>query len=241
MANPQKENGFTPIANEILDEIIKLKLNGTQFKIIMAVWRYTYGFNRKEHSISETFLSKAIGVARRSINREIKPLFEMKILIIVKNSTYSEAAIIKFNKNYEEWQQVSIPTTGDGLDNRCQNSTFTGVGLDTSTGVGLDTQERKYKTNKEKDDFNIFFESVWKLYPNKKGKQAVSTKNKKELKKNGYDLIAKCINNYITTKDEWRAYMDGSTFFNGRWKEFIETVQPIVNKPDDIWVGIPEM
>jgi len=41
MANPQKENGYTPVANEILDELVKLPLNGTQLRIICVVWRFT--------------------------------------------------------------------------------------------------------------------------------------------------------------------------------------------------------
>jgi len=37
LANPQRENGFTGIANEILDRVAMLKCNGTQFRIIMVV------------------------------------------------------------------------------------------------------------------------------------------------------------------------------------------------------------
>ena len=39
------------------------------------------------------------------------------------------------------------------------------------------------------------FEKLWKLYPNKKGKSAVSTKAKKELEKAGEETVTKAIYN----------------------------------------------
>ena len=69
MANPKLENGYSPIANEILEQLCRQNLNGTQFRIIMVVWRYTYGFSRKEHELSETFISKAIGYMYPIINK----------------------------------------------------------------------------------------------------------------------------------------------------------------------------
>lgn len=70
MANPQKENGYTPVANEILEQLYRQNLNGTQFRIIMVVWRFTYGFSRREHELSETFISKAIGTHKKQVSRE---------------------------------------------------------------------------------------------------------------------------------------------------------------------------
>ena len=41
MANPQIENGYTVIANEILDHLYKQSLNGTELKVVMCILRYT--------------------------------------------------------------------------------------------------------------------------------------------------------------------------------------------------------
>ena len=51
MENPQLENGFMRIANEIVDELFKLPLNSTDQKVIWCVLRYTFGFNRKSHRL----------------------------------------------------------------------------------------------------------------------------------------------------------------------------------------------
>lgn len=68
------------------------------------------------------------------------------------------------------------------------------------------------------------FEKLWLLYPNKKGKSAVSTKAKKELEKAGEETVTKAIYNYIAFKNTqpWRSWLDGSTFFNSRWKDYLE-------------------
>lgn len=103
MASPQTENGYTRIANEILEKIINKQLNATQLKIILTVWRYTYGFNRKQHMLSETFISKATGISKRYISSEINKLIQMNLLKVIKVSTFNTARVISFNKNYDEW------------------------------------------------------------------------------------------------------------------------------------------
>lgn len=142
MASPQKENGYTAIANEILEAVARIKLNGTQFRILLVVWRYTYGFQRKNHELSESFIAGATNMHKQQIKRELKGLVDRKIIDIIKDATFSTPRVISFNKNYKEWidsTQVAktIPDS--------ENDTTTGSGLDTTTGSGLDTQERKLK------------------------------------------------------------------------------------------------
>lgn len=73
----------------------------------------------------------------------------------------------------------------------------------------------------EQVDTSIFFEKIWKAYPNKRGKSGVSTKAKKELMKAGLDTVMKSIDNYKRLKPSWANWLDGSTFFNGRWKDYV--------------------
>jgi phage replication O-like protein O len=108
MANPQIEKGHTRIANEILEHISKTNLNGTQFRIVMVLWRYTYGFHRKEHPLSNAYISQAIGIKNRAVViRELNVLIGRKIIMVVGNGSRG-AKILKFNKNYEEWSSRQI-------------------------------------------------------------------------------------------------------------------------------------
>lgn len=81
---------------------MKLSLNGTQFRLIMLIWRYTYGFRRKEHEFSINFMADGIGGSRKQVDREIQILIEQNI---IKFNGYGKrgARILAFNKNYDEW------------------------------------------------------------------------------------------------------------------------------------------
>lgn len=71
---------------------------------------------------------------------------------------------------------------------------------------------------------NEFFESIWKLYPNKKGKGQVSDSKKKALYDIGYDELSRAIERYKTglAKDEWRKPQNGSTFFNSGYIDYLD-------------------
>lgn len=102
MANPQLYNGHTRIANEILNEIMKTNLNGTQFRLVMAIWRYTYGFQRKQHEMSISFLAKTIDAGRTQVDRELSSLIDRNIISVIEIGSKG-ARVLSFNKNYKEW------------------------------------------------------------------------------------------------------------------------------------------
>lgn len=116
MANPQKENGYTPIANEILEEIYKRNFNATQLKILLLVLRYTYGFNRKSYEFSLIFISKTINVHKVQVSTELKKLIQANVLTVDSEATFSEARKLQLNKNYEQWNCSHLQTTKKTVD-----------------------------------------------------------------------------------------------------------------------------
>jgi phage replication O-like protein O len=101
LADVQLEHGYTRIANEILEHMAKVKLSPTQYRILFLVWRCTYGFQKKEHDMSLSFIGEATGLDKRNIRRELKSLEEKGIIHQkIKNGSYRK---LSFNKNYEEW------------------------------------------------------------------------------------------------------------------------------------------
>lgn len=77
-----------------------------------------------------------------------------------------------------------------------------------------------------KADVDAFFESIWKLYPVKKGKGQVSDTKRKALFKIGYEAMEQAINRYLTElkKDaSWRKPQNGSTFFNSGYVDYLDT------------------
>ncbi len=212
MANPQRENGYTGIANEILDKLAETQLNGTQFRIVMVVFRNTYGFRRKEHELSETFLSKATGIHRQQIKRELRELIDRKILIVIRDNDFTNSRVMSFNKDHDQWVvrelkryqgAKKIPgseldtTTGSEKDttlfpeDQTQNTPetysradFRGVVSKKVPGSEKDTQERNiFKENIKESMYTQEFLNWYSIYPNPWHKEQ-SFKNWKSVLKN---------------------------------------------------------
>ena len=94
------------------------------------------------------------------------------------------------------------------------------------------TMEESNKGNKEKNnntmckaDALALFESLWKLYPVKKGKGQVSIAAKQRLLKVGYEEMARAIDRYKADLEKdsgWRKPQNGSTFFNSGYVDYLD-------------------
>ncbi|MDD4774104.1 MAG: replication protein [Eubacteriales bacterium] len=104
MSSPQLENGFTRVANEILMAAVTAPLNASQYAIILCVWRYTYGFNRKDCPLSVSFIRKATGLCEKGIRNEVKNLIRRNVLIVTEDYTMSAPRRLAFQKDYAKWQ-----------------------------------------------------------------------------------------------------------------------------------------
>jgi len=103
MSSPQIENGYTRLSNELLEAIVRTKMNGTQFAIVFAVIRATYGFHKKSRTLGLAFFEVATGRNKRQIGIEIKKLIKRKILIVESEHTFGKSRELKLNKDYDLW------------------------------------------------------------------------------------------------------------------------------------------
>lgn len=79
------------------------------------------------------------------------------------------------------------------------------------------------------------FETLWKMYPNKKGKASVTDKDKQKLLEIGLEEMTRGIDRYkryIEANKDWYKPLNGSTFFKGRYQDYIgddyeEPKQPV--------------
>lgn len=156
MTTPQIENGYVRIANEIMEKIASTKFNGSQFRILLAVWRYTYGFNRKHAEMSVSFLSTATAIDERQVRRELDRLISWKVLIEVKSPSKNTSREIGFNKYFDQWvipPSGQIHPEGKQTQRGEGESTPSGEGEFAQRGEGEFTlQERQLKDN-SKDNF----------------------------------------------------------------------------------------
>jgi phage replication O-like protein O len=151
LADVQLEKGYTRIANDILEHMAKVKLSPTQYRILFLVWRCTYGYRKKEHEMSLSFIGEATGIDKRNIQRELKSLEEKKIIHQeIKNGSYRK---LSFNKNYDEWVgEIAIgeTTIGEITIGETNNAT---IGESYNGTIGeTNNQKRNNKENIKKKD-----------------------------------------------------------------------------------------
>jgi len=101
MANVQKEKGYTGIANELLESLVKADLLGSEFRIVLFVIRKTYGFQKKYDIISLTQFEKGTGVGRPTIVKGLKNLLDKRIL--VKTPLPNGKHAFSYQKDYDKW------------------------------------------------------------------------------------------------------------------------------------------
>lgn len=97
MANPQKDNGYTAIANEILDQLVKAGLLGSEYAICFVVIRKTYGFQKKIDRISLTQFEELTNLSRPTVVHTLKNLVIKNILVKTPLLLYG------INKDWEKW------------------------------------------------------------------------------------------------------------------------------------------
>lgn len=96
MANPQKENGYTPIANEIMDKLAKSPIRSEVRRVIDFILRKTYGFNKKYDTIALSQFEAGTEMKRPNICKALKEALCKRIIIKTENGYV-------FNKNVDEW------------------------------------------------------------------------------------------------------------------------------------------
>jgi len=101
MANPQKENGYTPIANEIMDAFVSFRVPGELRQVLDFVIRKTYGFQKKSDNISNSQIIQMSGLGKGNVSRALSKLITHKLVIKVDN--FTKGKLLVFNKDYEEW------------------------------------------------------------------------------------------------------------------------------------------
>ncbi len=141
MSSPQLEDGYTRIANELLEAVSHADFNGAQLRILFCLIRNTYGFGRKECDFSNSFVAKGTGLSKSSIIAVINSLQEGKVIVVTQQSTFNSPRKVKLNKHINEWSVLppQWQTSTPGID----ITTSTGTDVCTTPGIDVCTQKRK--------------------------------------------------------------------------------------------------
>lgn len=108
MASPQKENGYTMIANELLEALARVRINGEARQVFDVILRKTYGFNKKKDRIALSQFCLATGIKKSDVCRAINKLISMEIIIKIDNEL---GEIYCIQKDFDEWKPLAKKIT----------------------------------------------------------------------------------------------------------------------------------
>ncbi|HHR6166574.1 TPA: replication protein [Providencia alcalifaciens] len=106
------DNGYTRIANELLEAVMLANLTQHQLLVFFAIARKTYGYNKKSDWVGNEQLSKLTGMLPHKCSAAKSELVSRGILLAEKRH-------VSINKNIHEWKEkqtypkkVSLPEKG---------------------------------------------------------------------------------------------------------------------------------
>ena len=162
MASPQTENGFTRIANELLEALCRVNIPASELRIMLFIMRRTYGFNRPSAEISLSEIGKAVGMRTAHVSRSLKKLRDSGMIEMTANSGI-RPQILSIVKDYEKWSygvsgesqlpdMVTVTATGNTGLTDSGNMSVTNGGNTAVTGEGNHTYKEikeRYKESKK--------------------------------------------------------------------------------------------
>lgn len=105
MSSPQLENGYTMIANELVEAFAKLNMSGREWQVLFVILRKTYGYHKKVDRISLSQISEMTGIAGNDVSKIIKKLESNKIIGVKREGQWSNSHWL--NKQWLNWQKGS--------------------------------------------------------------------------------------------------------------------------------------
>jgi len=158
--NPELDEGFTQIANELLTALAKAQMQGTitgrERAVIDFVIRYTYGYHEENGNFRTSFIAKELETTSYNVSKILKRLQEKNIIV-------RDGDEIAFNKHYNDWKTVKLPyhksklfrgkfansgniVTDGNIANSC-NKTLQSVATDIAISGNIDPEQEQLKTN----------------------------------------------------------------------------------------------
>lgn len=100
---PQTENGFTQIANELIEQFARIRIPGEAMQVFWVMLRKIYGFHKKSDPIALSQIVAATGLSKVAVCKAVKKLIELNLITKKGNKIAAEYAI---NKHFDTWNPL---------------------------------------------------------------------------------------------------------------------------------------
>lgn len=196
-ASPQLEDGHIKVANELFDAMLRYPFTARQMKVVLAVMRKTYGFNKKRDDVSASQIATLCGLQR---NHVTTTLIELACMNVIFKVAGEYGSMVEINKNYQVWgspdlghplvpkqdtplsqfgtrgeiSKPLIPLEGcPELGLVDENVASPNLGQVDSPNLGHTKdnlpKDIKHSRAKEPEVIDENFEEMWRLYPKREG------------------------------------------------------------------------
>ena len=99
------KKGFMRVPNDIAEAISATALSGGEYRVLLAIMRQTYGFNRIEKDISLLQIQKITGLAKGSASRALAMLKD-KNIIVCRKQEGNRVRFLSINTDLSAWLKV---------------------------------------------------------------------------------------------------------------------------------------
>ncbi|CNJ37361.1 phage replication protein O%2C N-terminal domain [Yersinia rohdei] len=219
------DDGYTRIANELLEAVMCADLTARQLKVALAVIRKTYGFGKKTDRITNTQIAGMTGIHHTHVCTAKNEMIAMKIIITSGNH-------IGINKVVSDWN-FNISQVSETLAKSANNSLAKVANDHSPTQLNTkETLQKKKETTPKSPEGNLVekdkpktkqpasskvtfdrdrFKETWNCKANKHGLPrivSISTTTEKGVKRLYESHLKHC-------KETKRIPRDMDTFING--------------------------
>lgn len=101
---PSCDDGYTKIANELLEALCRTRISGESMQIFLVILRKTYGYGKKIDRISLSQFVQYSGMKKPAVIRALRNLHGMGFIIKEDNGTSASYGI---NKYHGTWEPLS--------------------------------------------------------------------------------------------------------------------------------------
>lgn len=134
------DGGFTRIANELYDAFILADFTKNEQKVMHAITRCTYGFNKRVDRISDSQIAGRTGLSRQAVSLAKNTLIRMTALV-------REGGKIGVNNRLSEWEISECHRKSDIVrETMAKSVTETMTALSEKPGHTKDTIQKTKKT-----------------------------------------------------------------------------------------------
>lgn len=99
-ATPQLEDGFTMLANELMERVLGFGFSHREQSIIFTIFRKTYGYGKKEDDMSASQIGDMCKIARQHVTSTLNQL-ALRNVINKRPGRYG--SIISIQKDHRKW------------------------------------------------------------------------------------------------------------------------------------------